>query len=245
MDEVLAALDVVVDRAEADGDRAGYFAALYRRVTRAVKAGIAAGRFENGERLARLDVAFARRYLDAQDAYRTGGAMTRSWRVAFGAVTNPLPLVVQQLLAGINAHINLDLAIASVAVSPGAELDGLRTDFNQINALLAEQVGTVEAELAEVSPLIGLLEQIDMRTQTRIINFSLTKARDLSWQSAQRINMTPPLLLPITEDGMDVAVAALGLAIVNPPPAVVLKLAPIRAVENNDVRVVLKVLARD
>ena len=49
--EVLRALDGIVDRAIADESRLGYFAALYRGVTRAVKEGIESCRFEDGARM--------------------------------------------------------------------------------------------------------------------------------------------------------------------------------------------------
>ena len=239
IDDVLAELDAIVAAALRDGDRLGYFAALYRRVTRAVKVGIASGRFTDGERLGNLDVVFARRYVDALTAYRAGSNVSRCWRVAFDAAVNPLPLVLQQLLLGMNAHINFDLGIATAAMNPP------QSDFDEINGILAEQVGAVESGLAEVSPAIGLLEKLDLRTETQIINFKLTKARDFAWAASVRLRATPAFLVPGVEDGLDVAVGALGLAILHPLPVIAVKLAPIRAVESNDVRAVLGVLARD
>ena len=56
IDEVIEALDGVLDEARRDGSRLGYFAALYRKVTIEVKKGIAAGYFDDGPRMERLDV---------------------------------------------------------------------------------------------------------------------------------------------------------------------------------------------
>src|SRR5258708_16135690 len=58
IDEVLAALNTIIDDARAKASRVGYFAALYRRVTQSVKDGIAAGRFQNGPLMDRLDLRF-------------------------------------------------------------------------------------------------------------------------------------------------------------------------------------------
>jgi hypothetical protein len=237
INDVIAALDSIVDRARDEQSRLGYFAALYRRVTRRVRDGIAQGRFQDGPRMEHLDVVFAGRYLTALDRFRAGQDPGRSWHVAFTAAANPLPLVLQQLLAGMNAHINFDLGIAA------AEVSAVKADFDKINNVLAEEVAGVEQALAEISPLIGLLERAGLRTETKIINFNLSKARDLSWFTAERLMAAPPALKELNIEGLDVPVAALGVAILHPPPACALQLAQIRAVECNDVRRVLDVLA--
>src|SRR5262249_50866715 len=144
IDDVIRALDAIIDWAWTEKSRVGYFAGLYRRVTRAVKTGISNGQFQNGPLLATLDVNFAARYLHAFDQFRAGQQPTRSWQLAFRVASRWYPIVVQQLLAGINAHINLDLGVAAAITAPGEQLPSLQTDFNQINAVLAGEVGTVE-----------------------------------------------------------------------------------------------------
>jgi len=243
IDEVIATLTGIIDDARANASRLGYFAALYRRVTQSVKDGIAAGRFQNGPLIERLDVTFANRYLDAIAKFQGGGQPTRSWAVAFRATHDPFPLIVQQLLTGINAHINLDLGIATAAVAPGDQLPGIKTDFDQINAVLASLVGTVEKEIAEVSPAIGLLEELGMRTETTIINFDLTKARDLAWFHAQRLAVTPANEMDAVIAEMDLAVAAFGELVAHPGPVIDAVLAPIRLVESDNIRRVIDVLA--
>lgn len=98
--------------------RLGYFAALYRRVTMAVKQGVADNIFQDGARMERLDVIFANRYLDALQEFRNGQPTTMSWRAAFQAAAHWYPLVLQQLLVGMNAHINLDLGVAAACCAP-------------------------------------------------------------------------------------------------------------------------------
>src|SRR5208282_1982542 len=74
IDDVISALDEIVQQSYDEASRLGYFAALYRRVTRAVRDGIATGSFQNGPLMEQLDVVFASRYLDALAAFQTGGA---------------------------------------------------------------------------------------------------------------------------------------------------------------------------
>lgn len=244
IDDVIHALDGIIDWAWQQKSRAGYFAALYRRVTRSVKDGIGAGRFQNGPRLEKLDVIFANRYLKAYEQFRSGQRPTLSWQVAFNAASRWYPIVVQQLLVGINAHINLDLGIAAAQTAPGDQLPGLQTDFNQINAVLAELVGTVEKEIGEVSPLIDWLQRFDLRTETRIINFSLTVARDAAWKVATEVAATPPDRMDSAIAEVDLRTSLLGKLVISPPKLVKLQLLPIRALESNNVRKVLDVLTR-
>jgi hypothetical protein len=160
--DVITALDAIVQQAYDRESRLGYFAVLYRRVTSAVREGIANGSFQNGPLMERLDVVFASRYLDALSTYQVGGTASRSWMLAFQGCDNADLLILQQLLSGMNAHINLDLGIAAAQVSPGDQLAQLKPDFEQINAVLAGQIAALASEIAAVSPLIGDLEKIGL-----------------------------------------------------------------------------------
>jgi hypothetical protein len=161
IDEVIARLTDIIDISRQEPSRLGYFAALYRKVTISVKEGIQAGRFENGARMERLDVNFANRYLEAYELQRKGEVPTASWQVSFEAAGHRRPLILQHLLLGINAHINLDLGIAAVETSHGDQLASLKHDFDLINRLLAELVQPVQDKIGEVSPWIGFLDRID------------------------------------------------------------------------------------
>ena len=243
IDEVLAALNTIIDDARAKASRVGYFAALYRRVTQSVKDGIAAGRFQNGPLMERLDIVFANRYLDALAQFQAGRQPSRSWAVALEATSDRLPLILQQLLVAMNAHINLDLGIATAAVAPGDQLPTIQADFDQINGVLAALVGTVEQEIGEVSPAIHLLEELGLRTETSIINFDLQKARDVAWHTAQTLAVTPADQLTAAIELLDFGVAAFGQLLIHPPEPIPLELAPIRIPESNDVRHIIDVLA--
>lgn len=243
IDDVIEALDAIIDRAWNQQSRLGYFAALYRRVTRSVRDGFLAGRFQNGALLERLDVVFANRYLNALERFQGNGQPARSWLVAFEAAQERTPLVLQHLLAGMNAHINLDLGIAAAAAAPGEQLPQLQPDFDQINAVLAEQAGAVEDELAEISPMLALLEKLGLRTETRILNFSLEKARNLAWATAQRLAATPADQLDDAIGRQDLEVGLLGRMIVHPPPPLNAQLLAIRAPESDNIRRILDILA--
>src|SRR5436190_13009454 len=98
IDQVVVALDAIVADAITTQSRLGYFAALYNRVTRAVRDGIRTGSFDDAARMERLDVAFANRYIGAYERFRGGAAAPESWRLAFDGGTRPDLSVLQHLL---------------------------------------------------------------------------------------------------------------------------------------------------
>ena len=140
-----------------------------------------------------------------------------------------------------NAHINLDLGVASAQVSPGSQLPGLKTDFDQINDVLAAQVGAVESEMAAVSPLIKTLSTVGLSSETTLINFNIELARKASWFTAQRLANEPSFLHDVTVDGLDLAVSVEGRAILYPPFKAE-QVAAILAAEMKDVRSVIEIL---
>jgi len=242
IDDVIRALDQIIDWAWNEKSRLGYFAALYRRVTRAVKDDIDKGQFQNGPLVEKLDVVFAGRYLTAFQQFRSGEQPTASWQIAFNGALRRQPIVLQHLLAGINAHINLDLGIAAALTAPGSQISGLQKDFNQINAVLAGLVGTVEKEIAEISPLIGLLETFSLKTDTAIINFSLDRAREFAWSNATKMASLSAPERQSAIQKLDGEVELLGEIVVSPPWLIRIELSPIRLFETGDVRRVLDVL---
>lgn len=191
IDEVIERLDAVIARARRDNSRLGYFPALYRKVTVSVKEGIREAFFEDGERMERLDVVFANRYLEAIAAREVGDRATRAWEASFAAAGSWWPIVLQHLLLGMNAHINLDLGIAAARTAPGAELPGLEGDFNRINEVLGRLVDGVKEELAAIWPRLSWLDRLAGNADDEIVNFSISAARDQAWDLACRLAPLP------------------------------------------------------
>jgi hypothetical protein len=244
IDEVIARLDAIIDRAIVERDRLGFFAVLYRTVTAAVKQGIAAGRFEDGPRMERLDVAFANRYLAAFDAHRNGGTPQHSWRVAFATGTSRRAVIMQHLLLGMNAHINLDLAIAASEVCPGPAIAGLERDFNEINTVLATLETDVEREVCALSPWIDRLDRVDPQAGRVIANFSIDRARACSWQAAQRLAFLSGIERAAAIAEIDTEVALLAHLIARPIGIVInVNLILVRLRETWDARRVIAVLS--
>ncbi|MEO6567298.1 MAG: DUF5995 family protein [Opitutaceae bacterium] len=191
IDDVIAQLDLIIDTARRRGSADGYFAALYRRVTATVKARIVQGAFADGPRMARFDCAFARRYIDAWSQHERGEKPTSAWSMALSCGTSFWPVVMQHLLLGMNAHINLDLGIVAAEVAPGAAIQDLKSDFDAINQLLSDLVDDVQDRMGRIWPGVRLLDKVGGGLDERIVNFSLGRARDAAWSVATKLAAEP------------------------------------------------------
>ncbi len=187
IDQVVTRLGEIIEWSASRRSRLGYFPALYRKVTLQVQEGISEGVFDDGDRMERLDVIFANRYLKAFDQYLSGANPTGAWDFAFNVSSQWWPIVLQHLLLGMNAHINLDLGIAAARTVEADSLPGLQGDFNKINQVLASLVGGVQGELEEIWTPYRVLNRALGRVDSAIINFSMEKARDQAWSAALRL----------------------------------------------------------
>ncbi|EME66799.1 MULTISPECIES: DUF5995 family protein [Rhodococcus] len=212
VDEVLTILDGIVAGARSAEDPRGYFAALYRQVTLEVRTRIVDGWFDDGPRMSRFDALFANRYFDA---YLADAAAARCWRVAFDAVRSGQSVILQNLLLGINAHINLDLAVVTGQTFQGAALAGFHDDFVRINDILSSLIPRVRATIGQFSPLLGLLGDFG-DSSDRMLDFSLDRARDNAWNAATLIAALPPQQRPLMETQLDNSAAVLGQLIARP-----------------------------
>ncbi|MFL9482854.1 DUF5995 family protein [Chitinophagaceae bacterium LWZ2-11] len=185
IDEVIAAMQQVIDECIKNNDRMGYFAALYHKVTVAVKEGIAKGEFEDGPRMDRFDVIFASRYLDALAAWKKKEQISASWEIAFNATKKSSYLILQQLLMGMNAHINLDLGIAAAQIAGDQPIENIHKDFNTINAILSSLTYDVLKDIDSMSPLLSLLGLHAGNQSSVLIQFSIGNARDGAWCFAE------------------------------------------------------------
>lgn len=182
--EILIRMDEIVSECKSKESRIGYFAMLYRQVTRRIQQGILNKEFEDNPRMEILDVLFAKRFIDAYDLWSQGMPSSKSWEVAFEASKYPNYLVIQHLFLGINAHINLDLGVAASETMVGKDLNEIQKDFTRINTILSELVDGVKANISAVSPIFAWLIPLAKGKDEMLLNFSIQLARDGAWKYA-------------------------------------------------------------
>ena len=243
IDDAIAAMDGLIDRALDTGDPRGYFTCVYRCVTAAVRDGIRAGLFDDCERMERFDVAFARLYLDAVAGYDDGSEISRSWRVVFEAPSTALAL--QHVMTGMNAHINLDLGIAAADVQRGTPVGDLRADFERLNDVLAAMVDRMQDALTHTAPWTAVADRWGGRFDELVSGWSIEYARSRAWAFAEQLATAQS-----REEhqalvaARDARVAAIGARILDPPLPLGWVTGVAAGRERPDLRSVMDVLLR-
>lgn len=197
IDDVIETLDRIIDECEQESSALGYFAALYQKVTVKVKEGIATNYFDDGPCMEKLDVIFAQKYIVAYYEWKAGNEISKSWEKAFRFAHKKWPVVLQHLLMGMNAHINLDLGIAAAEVSPGRKINDLRDDFYRINEILALLVNDVQNNLSTISPPLKRILLKTGKLDNLIVDFSMELARDGAWKFAEHLATIDANHLPV------------------------------------------------
>lgn len=185
--EVIASLEQIISDSIKNNTRFGYFATLYLKVTQAVQQGIEHGQFQNNSRMEQLDVTFANRYLNAYYLWQNNQQPTQSWKLAFEALEKSSVLILEHLLLGMSAHINLDLGIATVQTVGAGPLEDIHVDYNIMNDIIGGLTYSVLAELDKVSPLLSLLGLHAGDSDSVLIQFSIVNARDGAWCFAEEL----------------------------------------------------------
>lgn len=192
IDDVLRNIDEIIDWSVVTRSCIGYFAVLYRRVTLAIRQAVIDGVFTDGSRIEALDVAFAKRYFNALNAYfhpDQSRGPTLPWEVAFVGDQDGKAIILQHMMAGLNAHITFDLGIA-VFETAAHSLRDLKPDYDRVNDILCKQIPDILKVVDQLSP--------DLRTtrwlvpgEVGVLQRALTKLREGAWLFAIYMAMHP------------------------------------------------------
>lgn len=243
IDGVLEELDDIIETTVEEGSPLVIFAFVYRRTTARIAEGIAEGTFEDPERMERFDVDFAAKYIRAFWRYRHEKPVPLVWKIAFHVAEDPSgtkPIILQNLLLGMNAHINLDLGIAAAETAPAEQIQTLKKDFMTVNNLLEELIDEMQERICRASPLLFLLDWIGKQNDEDIINFSLRRARDFAWGAAVTLAHADDEEKEHIIREMDEQIAKVAKRVLDPPGFLLPKvLGLIRRFEDKDIRVIV------
>lgn len=189
----LARMNELLRQWEQTDDRRVIFLGCYALMTRNMLAGLNTGQFHDPRWVRALLEHFAGYYFDALDACEGGDpAAPVVWQRTFAAAARPKTQALQNLLLGVNAHVNYDLTFA-VANLLEAEWAGLseverkarHEDFCQVNRIIAGTVDEVQDEVLErYAPAMDLVDKLlgplDEWAASRLI----ARWRDEVWENA-------------------------------------------------------------
>jgi hypothetical protein len=223
-EHVLTPVDEVVSRMRAlaatlpERDGVAVFNRVYLAVTEAVDRHIDAGLFADARAAITLDVRFAERYLTAVAAESQGRRAPACWRPLFQFRRHPGVRPLQFALAGINAHIGHDLALAVVdsCRTLGCEPAALEDEFDRVGELLVSLEERIREELMPGPDLLRIADPL-----THLLGaWSLERARDAAWTAARALwalRGLPDVAGEFTER-LDTAVGFAGRMLLTPLP---------------------------
>ena len=203
-----------------EDDGVARFNELYLAVTQAVAEETLAASYRDPEFISRLDVVFADLYFAAIADDAAGRPIPKAWAPLFEKRHTPGIAPLQFAIAGMNAHINHDLAISLVAMSDerGLDLDtgsDQHHDYLAVNGTLERVEGEIKARYT--TGIVGALDKAMGPLDDVLANWSVARARDNAWTTARTIlalRKTPFLLEPFL-DGLarNVGFAGRGLLV--------------------------------
>ena len=195
-DDVVDPIKAVEQRMEAiaaplaESDGVARFNELYLAVTRAVAKEAGSEGYEDPAFISRLDVVFADLYFAAVQSDADGKRIPKAWEPLFEKRHTQGIAPLQFAIAGMNAHINHDLAVSLVDVCDewGIDLDEDTTqhrDYLVVNKTLERVEGEIKARyttgvIGDIDKLAGPLDDV-------VANWSVARARDNAWMTAQTI----------------------------------------------------------
>ena len=186
IEDIVARLDAISVQLRAD-DGVAAFDRVYLEVTRSVRNHLSAGFFDDPAFMTDLDVRFAGLFLAAVDADAAGTQVSRPWAPLFEARSRGGIEPAQFVIAGMNAHINNDLALALVAtcVARARTPQDVLADYERVNELLAALVRPVRQSLLD--PVVVDAGRPMWPLADLISSWSIDKARDAAWLHAQTL----------------------------------------------------------
>lgn len=193
-----------------------WFNRLYLMVTQQVDLHPPNGAWESPVWLTRLDVTFAGLYFGAVAGFLGGGCVPSAWSALFDARYRTGIDRIQFALAGMNAHINHDLALALLMTD--AELNVIPSpdspefaDYQSVNDLLNTVMPSALTMLA--TDTLGVLAEDTGKIGRLLAFWNICSARNLAWDFATHLRDLTGLTRDAAIRAQDATTGALGRAI--------------------------------
>lgn len=185
-----------VDTWQVDADARAIFLSCYLLMTRNMFAAIEQGEFYDSTWVRSLLHRFAQHYFNALDAYSQDPDSTlKVWRITYQAAARADLLVIQNLMLGINAHINYDLVFALVEMLEGewptlssAQRHARYVDHSHVNKVIGRTIDTVQDQvISRLTPAFFLVDKALGPLDEWMTERLISTWRDTVWNQAVRI----------------------------------------------------------
>jgi hypothetical protein len=219
IDEVVSLMQQIDDALDKN-DGLKWFNLLYLMVTREIGNHPPAVGWAAPAWVTRLDVVFAGLYFQAvANSLGNRGAVPSSWQALFEARFRPGIERIQYALAGMNAHINHDLALALLQTDQdlgvtAAAASPEHSDYQQVNDTLEEVLPQALRVLA--TGLLGELAEDTGTIGKLLAIWNVRVARDLAWDFADHLRTLSGLARTVALTAQDKLTGALGRSLLLP-----------------------------
>jgi hypothetical protein len=196
---VVERMDLLAQEWEQRADRRSAFLRCYAMMTGNTLRAIDQSQFRDPQWVARLLHLFADYYFLALDAYQQDDTGTPTvWRVAFDAAAQQQTQVLQDLLLGINAHINYDLVLTLVdmlepewaSLSPDQRRQRYE-DHSHVNTIIAATVDSVQDQVVTPdSRWLGVVDWALGPLDEHMAAQMIRRWREEVWQQAVQMLAT-------------------------------------------------------
>ncbi|MBV8552170.1 MAG: hypothetical protein JOY54_12780 [Acidobacteriaceae bacterium] len=173
-----------------DSDGVKWFNWLYLQVTTRVGEAVDLGECNDAKFVDLLDARFASLYFTALKNWLLGAGAPECWRALFAARLDQRIARVQFALAGINAHIDHDLAeavvttCAELGVTP-AHGSAQYIDFTNLNPAIESEIDAAKRELMVTLP--GSVIPTANQLEDMLADWGVSSARELAWINAEAL----------------------------------------------------------
>ncbi len=193
-----------------------WFNRLYLMVTQQVDLHPPGGAWKSPLWLNRLDVVFAGLYFSGLSGFLGGQPVPSAWTALYEARYRPGIDRIQFALAGMNAHINHDLALALLATDAEFNIDPAPgssefADYQSVNGLLNTVMPSALTMLA--ADTLGVIAQDTGKIGRLLAFWNICRARDLAWNFANHLRGLDPFSRDLALASQDTLTGALGRAI--------------------------------
>jgi Family of unknown function (DUF5995) len=218
--DVIAVLQSI-DELLASNDGLKWFNRLYWMVTQQIDAQTPPNGWEDATWLARLDVVFAGFYFAAiAGALNQNAATASSWDALFEARNRAGVDRIQFALAGMNAHINHDLALALLQTDDELHLTPAlqspeHDDYEHVNGLLEVVLPSALNFLA--TGIVGELAQDTGKVGRLLVIWNVRVARDLAWDFADHLRSLGGVSRDLALEIQDKLAGVIGRSLLLPP----------------------------
>jgi hypothetical protein len=171
-------------------DHRGVFATTYLELSRELRRALdEEGFFDYPDYLQTQATSFVAAYFDAVEAWERGEPVAPAWRIAFEQAASGQITGAQEMLLGINAHVQNDMAfvIADLGVR-APDGSSRKPDHEAVNEVLNRAYGSVVREVRERYDSTMSITNTDLVTVDDVAGLEMARGwREIVWRNAERL----------------------------------------------------------